>query len=346
MVLAWQRSAILARAGELTRGVLLKTLNEMLERTTGERVERHSIRQFSNAWLKAKSTTGKSRGTTSRYKSIIQNFLISLGDRRADASLGVVTTIDIEKFRDLEIENGKSASTANLAVKILRALFNDAKRKGILLTNPADTVELVDAAAHQRQPFSDEDVARLLSVANVEWRGMILLGAHAGLRIGDAAHLRWEAIDVTNGTLTFIPQKTARRTRRRPQTIAMHSELLAYFLELPTPDQSHAPLFPSLHKRGVGGHQGLSNSFGSLIPKAKIGQIISEKPTGKGRSFSALSFHSLRHAFVSRLANAEITSDVRKEIAGHSSDEIHRRYTHLDISTQHRALSRLKPFSS
>jgi hypothetical protein len=41
------------------------------------------------------------------------------------------------------------------------------------------------------------------------------------------------------------------------------------------------------------------------------------------------------------LANADISADVRKEIAGHSSDEVHRRYVHLELSAQRRAIERI-----
>jgi len=44
---------------------------------------------------------------------------------------------------------------------------------------------------------------------------------------------------------------------------------------------------------------------------------------------------------ISNFANADIPADVRKKIAGHSSDEIHRRYVHLDLSAQRRAIERI-----
>jgi integrase len=50
---------------------------------------------------------------------------------------------------------------------------------------------------------------------------------------------------------------------------------------------------------------------------------------GIGRQFRALGFHSLRHSFISTLANSEVPADVRKQIVGHSSEDIHRRYVHL-----------------
>ncbi len=346
ILLAWQRSAISARSGELTKSVVLKTLNEMLERTTGERVEVFTVHQFFTDWLKGKATTGKSAGTVSRYKPILHGFLRFLGERRANISLAGVTATDVERFRDLERDHGKSAASANLAISVLRAVFSDARRKGIILTNPAEAAELVHAAPNERQPFTENTIVQLLVTADWEWRGMILLGAHAGLRIGDAAHLKWTAVDLAAGTITFAPQKTARRAYGKPQTIAMHSELHSYFMRLSAPSVPTKPLFPSLHNRGAGGHQGLSNAFAALMNKAGILYAVSDKPKGKGRGFSAFSFHSLRHSFISRLANAGITADVRKEIAGHSSDEIHRRYTHLDVSTQQRALESLKPFAT
>ena len=244
MVLAWQRSAISARSGELTKATVLKTLNEMLERTTGERVEVFTVRQFFADWLKAKTTTGKSVGTVERYKPILKGFLRFLGEQRAGVSIAGVTATDIERFRDLESGSGKSAASANLAVSVLRAVFSDARRKGILLTNPAEAAELVHSAPNERQPFMDDAIALLLAAADLEWQGMILLGAHAGLRIGDAARLKWTAIDLAAGTLTFAPQKTSRRLHGKPQRIAMHSELLSYFLSLPAADAVASRYFP------------------------------------------------------------------------------------------------------
>jgi len=41
------------------------------------------------------------------------------------------------------------------------------------------------------------------------------------------------------------------------------------------------------------------------------------------------------------MANAEVSADVRKQTVGHSSDEIHQRYVHLELTLQKSALSKL-----
>ena len=66
---------------------------------------------------------------------------------------------------------------------------------------------------------------------------------------------------------------------------------------------------------------------------------------GKGRPFKTLGFHSLRHTFVSELANADVPADVRRQISGHSDEKIHERYTHLDVDTRRRAVAHLRPLN-
>jgi site-specific recombinase XerD len=52
-------------------------------------------------------------------------------------------------------------------------------------------------------------------------------------------------------------------------------------------------------------------------------------------------FHSLRHSFVSELANAGIAADVRQMLAGHSEDRSHAVYTHTQLDTLRAAVQKL-----
>jgi integrase len=188
-----------------------------------------------------------------------------------------------------------------------------------------------------------EKILDLLSVADQEWRGMILFGFHAGLRLTDSAYLTWSNIDLVNQTVTFRPRKTASRKRGadRETTIALHRDITLYLESLPVSDNPHQPLFPTLYGKLSGSYNGLSNIFGRLMGKADISIPLGVEKEGKGHRFRALGFHSLRHSFISRLANSEVNADIRKQIVGHSSDETHRRYMHLHLSLQRKAFDKL-----
>ena len=343
---AWEQAAAKARHGELTQAAILKGMGDLLERTTGERLNVATVRDFFAEWLNSKTTVGRASSTVKRYRPILDGFIAAIGDKRARASIASVTPAEVERFRDAQLAEGKGKNTADMAVQVLRAVFNAARRKGIAPTNPAEAVELLKAEAEERHPFTEEQTRDLLDAArNTDWFGMVLLAWNTGIRLHDGANLDWEAVDLHAGTVSFREQKTAGRKRGKAKetVVCLHRDLRAWLESLPAGDRPDAPLFPTLHGKPSGSHGGLSNAFSRIMDKARIRQPATGAAdrTGKGRQFRALGFHSFRHAFISRLANADVPADVRKSIAGHSSDEIHRRYVHLETTTQRRAIDRL-----
>ena len=185
-------------------------------------------------------------------------------------------------------------------------------------------------------------MSALLAVADVEWQGMILLAYHTGIRLNDAANLTRQNIE-GGKLLRFREAKTAHRKRRaseRETVVVMSHDLRDYFKSLPVPMKKDAPLFPSLFGKQSGSAGGLSNMFGRLLEKAGIDREQGDAKKGKGRRFSALSFHSLRHTMISRLANSDVPEAVAKAMSGHSTDEAHRRYIHLDTEAQAKAVAK------
>jgi integrase len=200
---------------------------------------------------------------------------------------------------------------------------------------------LRNANTEERMPFTDAHVSKLLEVADLQWQGMILFAFHTGIRLSDAANLTWANLD--GKVLRFREQKTSHRKQRaseRETRVVMARDLLEYIAALPSPVELTTPLFPSLHGKKSGSAGGLSNAFSRIMIKAGINCEPGEKKTGKGRQFSSLSFHSLRHTMISRLANSDAPEAVTKAMSGHSTEEAHRRYVHLDEDAQDRVISK------
>jgi integrase len=328
--------------------VILKGMGDLLERTTGERLNIIGSRDFFAEWLQKKADAGRAGSTVKRYKPVVDGFIASLNEVRARASVASITPTEIEKFRDAQLAEGKGKSTADFALQVLRAVFNAARRRGLATTNPAEAVELLKAESEERQPFTEDQTRSLLTAAKgTDWAGMILMAWQTGIRLHDCANLTWANVDLDQGTISFREGKTAgrRKGKNKETIVCLHRDLQDWLESLASSDKLKATLFPTLHGKPSGSHGGLSNAFSRLMDQARIRQpntVDNQKArVGKGRQFRALGFHSFRHAFISRLANADVPADVRKSIAGHSSDEVHRRYTHLELDTQRRALKRL-----
>lgn len=342
IALEWERLAKEANKGEITQAAVIKFANELLDRVGQDSIGKVSTHVFATEWL----TRGvKAESTRKRYESVIQNFLKFVGAKRAKATIASVTSDEIERFRDQELAQGKVASTADFGVKVLRAMFESARRKNQRLDNPADGVESIQVNQQERQAFTDEQLAVLCANANREWRGMILFGAFGGLRLNDAANIRWDQLDLIQGSLTFKPAKTANRTGKSI-TVALHTEVVEYLKALPKPKNDTDAVFPSLSGKKSGSAGGLSNQFAAILVKTGLRTNVvrdpSEKKATLGRKFNALGFHSTRHYFISKLTNADVPTVVSKALAGHSADDAHSRYIHLEVDTQKRALEKIK----
>ncbi len=158
------------------------------------------------------------------------------------------------------------------------------------------------------------------------------MGYFVGARLSDIVNLNWRDVDLVAGTVSYRQRKTNEKV-----TAPLHAELRSH-LETIAGDVTGS-IMPSLAGRRAGGRNGLSATFNGIMRKAGIAQDrVAQK---SGRTFSPLSFHSLRHGFESILANAELSAELRRELTGRAADATQRGYTHLEVAAQRRAIDKL-----
>ncbi len=335
---SWEDASRKARRGELTQVASIKILSELLAATSGEQLKVPTIAEVLNSYVASRATVGCVAGTAKRYQKVVSVFLEKIGEKRSAASVASLTPIEIEKWRDSELDAGKSPKTVNDELGIIRAALNGSKRRGEMLSNPAEAIETVSGHVAKRQPFSDAEITELLSKASADWKTAILLGAWTGLRLGDIASLTWSAIDLEAGKLSLTPKKT-----KEAVEIALAPELRDHLASL-TRGVGKAPLMPSLNGRGTGSNGelgGLSTEFMRLMKKTTINAPKGAEKKGKGRQTSSKSFHSLRHSFVSRCAASGAGDSVTKSMTGHSTESAFRRYVHIGLDNQRSVLGKL-----
>jgi len=339
----WQKAANLGRKGKLTperaREVISATVADVFVVANTESLPSTTTRAWAEEWLRGKEIE-KEPSTVSRYKSIVDRFIQSLG-AKADRDLEAITIADVTKFRDSEAKR-LSVVSANLALKIVRALLSDAQARQYIPRNPAAPALvkiLKETSESKRRDLTLPEIRLLLDKANDEWKGMILCGLYLGQRLGDISRLNWRSIDFEQREIAMVTRKTGRRVR-----IPMAKPLREYLLKLKAPDDPDAFVFPKAAVAKTVGR--LSNQFRDLLTDVGLVKVDSHQASsGKGRSAtrqtSELSFHSLRHSAVSMLKAAGVNDAMAREIIGHSTEVVSRRYTHFSSKDMRRAINRL-----
>lgn len=332
--LGWEKAALAGRAKTLTEAQARRVLSDILEEVTGQQIQFYTCRSWFAEWIKNREATA-SKNTMLRYRQVTRDFLDHLGTR-ADLTLGAVTPTDIRDFRDKLKKEGRTTTTVNNVVKkVLNVPFAAALKLGFISMNPIAGVDSYRSDGNpKKHPFTSEQLGQLLRAAmGTEWEGMILAGYYTGLRLSNLAKLRWEQVDLDTKTIRLQTVKTNTWV-----TVPLHLDLLKW-LKTQTQGIGKAGVFPGLMDCAAGGAGGLSAQFRKLFKSTEVKVVVTPGEGKVGRQRFDLSFHSLRHSFISNLANADISLDVRKKLVGHASDEVHELYTHHDAKVLQKAVA-------
>ncbi|MEM1059319.1 MAG: tyrosine-type recombinase/integrase [Verrucomicrobiota bacterium] len=341
----WAEAAQQARTGHLTEAQARQVIGEIYEQTHGTSLPQTDVQTYAEQWLSRKKVEIADSSFV-RYQDIIHHFLESLS-QRATIDISRITAPDIVSFRD-RYAKSRSNSTANIALKIIRMFFKQAKRDGYISENPAVHVDAIKrkGSATERRAFTLPEIKRLLKSATDEWQGIIKFGLYTGQRLGDIAGLTWSNIHINNDGTGELRLKTGKTGRR--QILPMAQPLIDHCLAMKTADDPAQPLFPKAFAtvQDQGGRTGtLSNQFRRILESSGLVQKRTNRSTGKGRSTSRqsseLSFHCLRHTTTSMMKNAGISPAIVQEFIGHDSEAISRQYTHIETDALKTALGSL-----
>jgi integrase len=343
----------IARA-TLTGVSLRKYFNSIMQILTGEEMKIVTIKSWCKEWLERKARDS-SKATMARYNGHTKTFLAWLGDNRANKPLETLTAGDVDKWkRDLS-DTGIVGKTVISYIKDIGSIYRAAVREGLIAHSPVASVEMPNTDdSMERKPFTFEEVKRLITASPSEqWGGMILAAAFTGLRLGDAARMKWSCVDLEGKMITIVPSKTKRKNKI--VKIPIQPDLLALFEKITiTDDSPDAPVFPELAKLGIGDRSGLSQAFEKIMAKAKVSRgklsrVIAddgdEKAKGAGRITYERGFHSLRHTFTTWLRSAGVSEEDRMALTGHSTRDSHAIYSHTEEQVLRDAVAQLPSFT-
>ena len=179
-----------------------------------------------------------SRHTLRAYRQGLAVFLTFAGTRAVNL-LHPARDLGPTFLREREAA-GKSPGTVRLELAAVRLLYRALRWAGATTDDPfLDARPARDHTApwDKRQPYAEDDLQALLAAAPSDTRAMLLLGAHAGLRVSELLALVWSDLDF-GARIVWVRSGKGGKARS-----AVMSETLAQALRVLEPGRPDQQLF-------------------------------------------------------------------------------------------------------
>ena len=238
-----------------------------------------------------------------------------------------------------ELQSCRAVNTYNHHITSIKTIFTSLRRMDEQLSDPFEFIHARSDAedAQGKRPFTDEELSRIFASPETEFVRLAKVGLYTTLRLEDAARIRWEDFD---GDLQYYYG-----THHKTGADASHrvaKELRETLLETPA-DKRHGHVFPEF---AIIGEMYLSKRFQDFLGRCGIQtQETVTGVNGTTRTACVRGFHSFRHTAITRALRNGATPQQVRRLAGHSSDRMQRRYTHLDADDAGDAADKIGGFS-
>jgi len=253
-------------------------------------------------------------------------------------------------------EGGMSAKTFNDHIAALRLVFKALEREAALSMNPFrnSNIEKKDEEHQTRRELSETELLAVLAAPDSleikilnkeEMKVLLNLGAWAGLRLKDAALLKWADVNFEMGQMSVIPSKT--RRHRVAVIIPLHPNLESELLRAQGWKSDSGYVLPDVAERYLRNPAGIVKDIGRLFRKAGIETTLKADENSRRKlKISIAGFHSLRHSFVSFCAKKGVPLAVVQSLVGHGNPAMTRHYTHLGVDSARQAIAALPMLST
>lgn len=267
-----------------------------------------SVWSIYNEWCKGKGRK-VAQSTYINHKSLLEKFCKWANEQGAYD----LSDISVAVAREFVVSLGKNRSNKTLRTYCgyLSQVWDAIGQLKQGVHNPWKAVTPDnDGSSLRREAFSVEEEAKVLTESKRVGHGWYLasmISRWTGLRYGDVARLDWGQIDLAKHSITITPSKTAKHKINLILPIA--DKLLAVFEACPSKVgfvlPEHAMCYP----------KPLSVPFSSILKAV-------------GLDTKAFTFHSWRHTFRTRLAEAGVSDDLARRLGGWTNLSMAGHYDH------------------
>ena len=336
-------------------------------RTDRERqreIKRKKVKEVFQEYCE-KGRNGKAYNTILKQDSLWKNHI---KERFGDRFIDEISVAEIDDYlSELYYIDGLSFSYVESFLKMFYLIFGQAYSRNYLDVDTYNKLCLNKGTKISMPKLKTEDDTDIVAFSREElalldeyFKGTnaetaYLLGRYCGLRINETFGLKWNNVNIENGTITIDRQMqyqegliklVAPKTKNANRTIYMNEKLKRYFIELSARRRQDEIQFAALREQNqrfiedVDGQKIYSTELVNCLPNGKIQTNNSFKyPTReiKSRLNIQFKYHYLRHTYGTLMAEMNTPAHLLCNQMGHGNINVTQRYylavskTGLDI---------------
>ncbi|SRR5579875_294383 len=291
-----------------------------------------TVRQLlADHWIPAQRSRGLRPSTLAQYQGAIEWYLVpALGAKKVAALTPADVSSLVERLRTTRSATGReglSERTVQVAVSVLKAATKWAARNGIVSRDPLVGVERPRVQRAEMRTWDEEQARQFLaSVRGDRLEAAWVLFLTRGLRRGELAGLKWDAVDLANESLAIVstllavdgkPVPSQPKTASGRRSIPLDDKLVALL-------RSHEKAQKAERLRAGEAWESSGFVFCDELGRPYHPDFWGDRFDAlvKAADLPRIRLHDLRHTAFSLMAKAGVPLKVIQELAGHSTPAI------------------------
>jgi integrase len=275
------------------------------------RIGRTAFKEYAPVWMKSRL---HKTGTVDTYEGHLRNHIVPAFGRFGIAAIR--PTMVQQWIKDLQTTKGLAPRTIETIYVIFASIMRGAVRDGYIRKTPCTDIRLPEVSKTVVRLLTPAQVLQLSAVMPQRYALLVLLGAGAGLRQGEAFGLALDRVDAESGMINVDQQVIV--VDRRP--VLATPKTSASLRDVPMPRFLMCAVTAHADELGLDHGDVLCRTpRGTLLRRDYYNRNI-WKPALEAAGLAAdTTFHDLRHTFASTaLAEGVPISEVSRWL-GHRS---------------------------
>ena len=295
---------------------------------------------YMKKWLKMISASVEPT-TLNGYKGVINGRMTDYF-KNTKITLQNIKPKHIQEFYQYLLDDGLSGNTVKHYHANIRKALQYAMKTDIILSNPADKVDLPKIEEYKPKFYTSDEVKILLNeVIGTKLEIPVMIDCFYGFRRSEVIGLKWSAVDFENDTITIdhtITQSSGKliirdktKTKSSKRTLPLEPIVKSFLIELKEKQEKNRELCGDSYNKDYLEYICVDNC-GNIIRPDYVTETFLKLL--KRKNLKIIRFHDLRHTCASILLKNGANMKEIQAWLGHSNyNTTANLYAHLDSSS-------------